>query len=303
MVEKRKHNSAGEGKITPYRIFSIFNTIIMLFIILITAYPVYYIVVASFSDAGALSRHVGMLWLPLKPYTLSAYETVFKNPLIASGFLNTLFVLAAGLVVNLTLTSLGAFFLTIKGPMLKNAITFMIIFTMYFSGGMIPSYLNVKSLGLMDSLWALILPGAISTTNLVIMKSSFSSIPDSLIESARLDGASYGQILMRVIVPLSKATIAVMVLYYGVSHWNSWFNASIYLRNSDKFPLQLVVRNILSLASNSAMTAGGGADEIAQLADLIKYALIVVTATPILVLYPFLQKYFVKGVMVGAIKG
>jgi putative aldouronate transport system permease protein len=214
-----------------------------------------------------------------------------------------LFVLAAGLVVNLTLTSLGAFFLTIKGPMLKNAITFMIIFTMYFSGGMIPSYLNVKSLGLMDSLWALILPGAISTTNLVIMKSSFSSIPDSLIESARLDGASYGQILMRVIVPLSKATIAVMVLYYGVSHWNSWFNASIYLRNSDKFPLQLVVRNILNLASNSAMTAGGGADEIAQLADLIKYALIVVTATPILVLYPFLQKYFVKGVMVGAIKG
>lgn len=179
----------------------------------------------------------------------------------------------------------------------------MIIFTMYFSGGMIPSYLNVKSLGLMDSLWALILPGAISTTNLVIMKSSFSSIPDSLIESARLDGASYGQILMRVIVPLSKATIAVMVLYYGVSHWNSWFNASIYLRNSDKFPLQLVVRNILNLASNSAMTAGGGADEIAQLADLIKYALIVVTATPILVLYPFLQKYFVKGVMVGAIKG
>lgn len=298
-----KNHPAKERKITLYQIFTVFNTAIMLFIILITAYPVYYIVVASFSDPGALSRHIGMLWLPLEPYTLSAYETVFKNPLIISGFMNTLFVLTVGLAVNLTLTSLGAFFLTIKGPMLKNAITFMIIFTMYFSGGMIPSYLNIKSLGLMDSLWALILPGAISTTNLVIMKSSFSSIPDSLIESARLDGASYGQILMRVIVPLSKATIAVMVLYYGVSHWNSWFNASIYLRNSEKFPLQLVVRNILNLAGNSAMTTAGGADEIAQLADLIKYALIVVTATPILVLYPFLQKYFVKGVMVGAIKG
>lgn len=298
-----KNHPAKERKITLYQIFTVFNTAIMLFIILITAYPVYYIVVASFSDPGALSRHIGMLWLPLEPYTLSAYETVFKNPLIVSGFMNTLFVLTVGLAVNLTLTSLGAFFLTIKGPMLKNAITFMIIFTMYFSGGMIPSYLNIKSLGLMDSLWALILPGAISTTNLVIMKSSFSSIPDSLIESARLDGAGYGQILMRVIVPLSKATIAVMVLYYGVSHWNSWFNASIYLRNSEKFPLQLVVRNILNLAGNSAMTTAGGADEIAQLADLIKYALIVVTATPILVLYPFLQKYFVKGVMVGAIKG
>ena len=206
-------------------------------------------------------------------------------------------------MINLTLTMLGAFFLTLKGPMLKNAITVMIIFTMYFSGGLIPCYLNVKSLGLMDSLWALILPGAISTTNLIIMKSAFSAIPDSLIESARLDGASYPQILLRVMVPLSKATIAVMVLYYGVGHWNEWFNASIYLRNGERFPLQLVVRNILKLASNSAMGTGAGMDEMAQLAELIKYALIVVTATPILVLYPFLQKHFVKGVMVGAIKG
>lgn len=290
-------------RITAYQIFSVCNVVFMLLIILITAYPIYYIVVASFSDPGALSRHVGLLWLPIKPYTLSAYNTVFQNPLITTGFRNTLFVLSAGLLINLTLTMLGAFFLTLKGPMLKNAITVMIIFTMYFSGGLIPCYLNVKSLGLMDSLWALILPGAISTTNLIIMKSAFSAIPDSLIESARLDGASYPQILLRVMVPLSKATIAVMVLYYGVGHWNEWFNASIYLRNGERFPLQLVVRNILKLASNSAMGTGAGMDEMAQLAELIKYALIVVTATPILVLYPFLQKHFVKGVMVGAIKG
>ncbi|MCI9220233.1 MAG: carbohydrate ABC transporter permease [Lachnospiraceae bacterium] len=290
-------------KITPYRVFSVFNVIFMLLLILVTAYPVYYIVIASFSDPGALSRHVGLLWMPMKPYTLSAYEMVFRNPRIITGLLNTLFVLGTGLLINLTLTMLGAFFLTIKGPMLKNAIALMIIFTMYFSGGMIPGYLNIRDLKLLDTLWALVLPGAVSTANLIIMKSGFQSIPDSLIESARLDGGSYLQILLRVMIPLSKATIAVMVLYYGVGHWNAWFNASIYLRDSDKFPLQLVVRNILKLAGSSAMASGAGMDEMAQMAELIKYALIVVTTTPILVLYPFLQKYFVKGVMVGAIKG
>ncbi len=290
-------------KITPYQIFSVINVGFMLLLILVTAYPIYYIVIASFSDPGALSRHIGLLWLPMKPYTLTAYETVFRNPQIVTGFLNTLFVLGVGLAVNLAMTMLGAFFLTIKGPMLKNAIALMIIFTMYFSGGLIPSYLNIRDLKLMDSLWALILPGAINTANLIIMKSAFQSIPDSLVESARLDGGSFLQILLRVMIPLSKATIAVMVLYYGVGHWNAWFNASIYLRDSGKFPLQLVVRNILNLAGSSAMGGGAGMDEIAQLAELIKYALIVVTTAPILALYPFLQKYFVKGVMVGAIKG
>ncbi len=293
--EKRK-------KITGYQVFSVCNVILMLFVILVTLYPVYYIVIASFSDPGALSRHTGLLLAPLEPYTGRAYQLVFQNPQIVTGFQNTLFVLAVGLLINLSLTMLGAFFLTIKGPMLKNVITFMIIFTMYFSGGLIPSYLNVKDLGLMNSLWALILPGAISTTNLIIMKSAFQSIPNSLIESARLDGASYFQILVRVMTPLSKATIAVMVLYYGVGHWNSWFSASIYLRAGDKFPLQLVVRNILNISA-SAMSSDVGMDEMAQMADLIKYALIVVTAAPILAIYPFLQKYFVKGVMVGAIKG
>ncbi len=292
-----------EKKITGYQVFSVFNIIIMVLIIIVTAYPIYYIVVASFSNPGELSRHIGLLWAPIAPYTISAYEMVFQNPLIVTGFLNTAFVLVAGLLVNLTLTIMGAFFLTIRGPMLKNGITMMIIFTMYFSGGMIPSYLNIRELGLMDSLWALILPGAINTTNLIIMKSAFASVPDSLLESARLDGASYSQILVRIMAPLNKATIAVMVLYYGVGHWNAWFNASIYLRSGEKFPLQLVVRNILNLTSTTAMGAGVGMDEVAQLADLIKYSLIVVTAAPILVLYPFLQKYFVKGVMVGAIKG
>lgn len=285
------------------RIFDGFNTIFLLFIVFITAYPIYYVIVASFSNPGALSRHVGALWAPLRPYTISAYEMVFKNALLISGFKNTLFVLIVGVAVNMVLTIMGAYFLNVKGPMLKTPITFMIIFTMYFSGGMVPGYLNVKDLGLLNTLWALILPGAINTTNLIILKSGFKSIPDSLVESAELDGATHMQIMTKIMVPLSKATLAVLVLYYAVSHWNSWFNASIYLRDSAKYPLQLVVQNLLSLTSAQAMMEGIGADEMSQAVELVKYALIVVTTAPIMIIYPFLQKHFVKGVMIGAIKG
>ena len=285
------------------RIFDCFNIIFMLLIIFATAYPIYYVIIASFSDPGTLSRTAGMLWAPIKPFTLDAYRMLFKNPLIFSGFFNTIFILVVGLAVNMTLTTLGAYFLSLKGPMLKTPVTFMIIFTMYFSGGMVPTYLNIRDLGLLDSLWALILPGAINTTNLIILKSGFQAVPDSLTESATLDGATCLQILIKVIVPLSKATLAVLVLYYAVAHWNAWFGASIYLQSSNKYPLQLVMRNILKLTSSQGMLEGVGIDEAAQVAELGKSALIVVSTAPILAVYPFLQKYFVKGVMIGAIKG
>lgn len=284
-------------------IFDIINNVFMLLIIFVTAYPIYYTVIASISDPKALSLATEAIWLPLKPYTLDAYKAVFANPLIASGFRNTAFILVVGLALNLALTTTGAYFLCIKGPMLKTPITFMIIFTMYFGGGLVPSYLNIKDLGLLNSIWSLIIPVGLSTSNLIIMKSAFQSLPDSLVESAKLDGAKHIQILLRIMIPLSKATLAVMVLYYGVSHWNSWFSASIYLRDSNLFPIQLVMHNILSLSNVGDMATGVGMDEASQYMDLIKYALIVVTTTPILALYPFLQKYFVKGVMVGAIKG
>ena len=285
------------------RIFDCFNIIFMLLIIFATAYPIYYVIIASFSDPGTLSRTAGMLWAPIKPFTLDAYRMLFKNPLIFSGFFNTIFILVVGLAVNMTLTTLGAYFLSLKGPMLKTPVTFMIIFTMYFSGGMVPTYLNIRDLGLLDSLWALILPGAINTTNLIILKSGFQAVPDSLTESATLDGATCLQILIKVIVPLSKATLAVLVLYYAVAHWNAWFGASIYLQSSNKYPLQLVMRNILKLTSSQGMLEGVGIDEAAQVAELVKYALIVVSTAPILAVYPFLQKYFVKGVMIGSVKG
>lgn len=287
-------------KITGYQVFSLINNLFMVCISFVTLYPVYYVVIASFSDTGALSKHVGALWLPLEPFTLKAYETVFSHPLVLSGYKNTLFVLAVGLLVNMALTMLGAFCLTIKGPMLSDAIAMMIVFTMYFSGGIVPKYFNVRDLGLLNSLWALILPGAIGVSNMIIMKTAFKNVPESLVESARLDGASYLQILVKIMMPLTKATMAVILLYYGVSHWNAWFEASIYLQDSKLFPLQLVARNILQMTMVVDETS---ADDMAQMAELIKYALIVVSTVPILTLYPFLQKYFTKGVMIGAVKG
>lgn len=290
-------------KRTKISSFDVVNVILMLFVIFVTIYPLYYVVIASFSNPTLLSRATGFIWKPIKPYTLSAYEKLFANELILIGFKNTLIQLVLGLAVNLILTIIGAYFLSLKGLMLKEPITLMIIFTMYFGGGLVPGYLNLRDLGLLNSVWALILPGALSTMNLIIMKSSFQALPDSLIESAKLDGARHTQMITLIMVPLCKATIAVLFLYYGVSHWNSWFPASIYIRDRELYPLQLVAQNILIQTQVGSMSGGIAASDMAQFAELIKYALIVVSTVPILVLYPFLQKYFVKGVMVGSIKG
>ena len=285
-----------------YRIFCFFNYIILSLIVLVTSYPAYYVLVASISDPLELSRHSGLLFGPLGDITLSAYKLVFKNPLVTSGYLNTMFILIVGVSINLIMTIIGAYFLSLKNVMFKKHIMLFIIFTMYFSGGMIPNYLNMKDLHMIDSIWSLIIPGALSTTNLIIMRTAFLAVPDSLVEAAKIDGASHIKILMKVMVPLTRATLAVMVLFYGVGHWNSWFSASIYLRTPSKLPLQLVLRNILLANQSSSMTGGVGLDEASQLSDLIKYALIVVSTVPILVIYPFLQKFFNNGVMIGAIK-
>ncbi|MGI5893663.1 MAG: carbohydrate ABC transporter permease [Candidatus Merdivicinus sp.] len=292
-----------EDKSLGSRIFNFVNILIMLLVIFVTAYPMYFVLIASVSDPASLLMHKGALFTPLTPMTTAAYELVLKNPMILTGYLNTIFILVFGVAINLVLTIMGAYFLVCKGVMFRNLIMFLIVFTMYFSGGMIPTYLNVQSFGLLDSRWALIIPGAISTTNLIIMRTAFAGIPDTLVESAKLDGASHFRIMCQIMIPLSIPTIAVMVLYYGVGHWNSWFNASIYLRDRKLFPLQLVLREILIANQTNEMMAGADLGEMAQITELIKYALIVIATAPILVLYPFLQKHFVKGVMIGAIKG
>ena len=297
---RKRLNEEGPG----YRVFTVFNYLLLLTIILLTVYPVYYVFIASFSNARELQANYGILWFPKFPLTTFAYKLVLNHPLVLTGYRNTLIILILGLAVNLIMTSLGAYFLTLRDSIYKRPISLLILFTMYFSGGLVPAYLNIKNLGMLDSLSALIIPGAISTYNMLIMRSAFASIPSSLSEAAELDGASHFQILTRVFIPLSGATMAVMVLYYGVGHWNAWFNASIYIQTANKFPLQLVLRQILLLnISQAELVASSDVGEAILYADLIKYALIVVSTLPMLVLYPFLQQFFVKGVMVGALKG
>lgn len=303
---KAEHASGGhlrqEG--VGYSIFTVVNTILLVLICIITLYPMYYVVIASISEADVLGRNFGLLLLPVGKINTYSYQLVFRNTLVLSGFANTFIILAVGLCVNMVLTCLGAYFLALKGSILSRPIAMLILFTMYFSGGLVPEYLNIQSLGLINSLWALIIPVSINTYNLLIMRSAFASIPDSLVEAAKLDGASHFKILVRVFLPLSGATLAVMVLYYAVGHWNSWFRASLYIHDTTKYPLQLVLRQILLLNQNSELAASTtDAGELAKYADSIKYALIVISCAPILILYPFLQRFFAKGVMVGALKG
>ena len=286
------------------RIFEVFNVVFMLFMIVVTLYPILYVIFASFSDADELTRLGNkFLWHPLG-FNLSAYKTTFKNPQIVTGYLNTIFVVFFGVLISMVLTSIGAYFLSRKNIMLKKGITIYIMFTMFFGGGLIPFYMAVRDIGLVGSLWSLIIPTAVSTYNMIILRTSFESLPDSLVESARIDGAGHMQILYKIVLPLSKASLAVIALYYGVGYWNSWFNASLFLEgNVNKWPMQLVLRQILIVNDVNSMTLGVGAQDIEKVGDSIKYAVIVVATVPILCVYPFLQKYFVKGVMVGAVKG
>lgn len=283
------------------RIFSAFNYILLTVIMIICLYPVWYVAVASISNSNLLTQHAGLL---IKPIGLSfdAYTKVFKNPMIAKGYLNTLFILVIGVFLDLVMTSLGAYFLSRKNVMFKKPIMLLIVFTMFFSGGMIPFYLNLKDLHLTNSLWGLILPFMVSTYNLIILRTSFESIPDSLIEAAQIDGAGHFTVLLKIVLPLSKAILAVMVLYYGVSIWNAWFWASAIIRTRELYPLQVILREILMQNDVSSMTAGSSALDTEAIGMTIKYATIMVATVPILCVYPFLQKHFTKGTMVGAVK-
>ena len=284
------------------RVFRILNTVFMVFMIAVTLYPFYYVLMGSLSDGIQLVGYRGPLFKPLGT-TLNAYRSVFKNPNILTGYRNTVIIVLVGTTLNVIMTSMSAFLLTRKSFAIKNFLAYMMIFTMYFSGGLIPTYLVVFNvLGLGDSLGALILPTLISVYNVIIMRSNFAAIPQGLEDSARIDGANEFVIFSRIIMPLSMPIIAVMILFYGVNHWNSGVNAMIYLRTREKYPLQLVLREILLSGTADQMAGSSGADQYA-LGESVKYATIIVATVPILAIYPFIQKYFVKGIMVGAIKG
>ena len=281
--------------------FNVINYVSLAVISFLCLYPVLYVAFASISDNNLLTQHSGLLLRPLG-FSISAYNKVFSNPMILLGYRNTLFLLAAGVSVCLLMSSLGAYFLSRKSVFFKKPIMMLIVFTMFFSGGIIPFYINLRDLGLTNSLWGLVIPFAINTYNMIIMRTSFQAIPESLTEAAVIDGANHIQILFRIILPLSKSILAVMILYYGIGIWNAWFWASAILRQRELYPLQVVLREILLQNSTMAMSSGISIDDQESVAATIKYATIIVATVPVLCIYPFLQKYFAKGVMIGAVK-
>lgn len=273
---------------------------ILLVVILITTYPFLFVISASLSDPVRVMQSNAVLLWP-KGFQIETYKLVFKNEMIGIGYRNTLIYLVLGTVLNVVLTAMGAYALSRKKVFGKNAVMFLIVFTMFFSGGMIPSFLLVKSLGMVNTIWAMFIPNAISVWNLIIMRTSFQAVPDSIIESAWLDGANDFTILFRLVIPLSLPVVSVIILFYGVYHWNDFFSALLYLRDRGLYPIQLVLRDLLITNSTDSMTAGTKVDKI-PIAENIKYTVIVISTVPILLIYPFIQKYFIKGVMVGAIK-
>lgn len=287
---------------TSERLFDVFNVLFMLFLIIIMLYPFIYVIFASISDSNQLMRHTGLLLTP-QGFSLAAYKAVLENPLIRSGYFNTIVNLLMAVSINMVLTSLGAYGLSRKDYPLRRPFMLMITFTMFFSGGLIPNYLLVRDLGMVNTRYALFIPAAISVWNLIIMRTSFEGIPDSLIESAKLDGANDFLILRRIVIPVSMPVIAVMILFYGVENWNSWFSAFIYLKDRTLWPLQLVLREIVIANNLETMTTSADMADKAAVSESIKYATVMVATLPILFVYPMLQKHFVKGVMIGAIKG
>ena len=281
------------------RVFVVLNVLFMLAVIVTCLYPILHVIFASFSSAGQLMNVSGLLWHPVG-FSTAAYEAIFSNSVILNGYKNTLFILVVGTSLSLVMTIAAAYVLSSKDVFWKPFIMMLIIITMYFQGGLIPTYLTIKNLGLYDTLWSVILPVAISSYNLIIMRTYFMNIPDSLIESAELDGAGDFTKIRHIIIPLSGPIIAVMVLYYGVGYWNSWFTATMYISAKAKQPLQVILREILILNETTALQGG---DKGLNISETIKYATIVVVMMPILIIYPLLQKYFISGVMVGAVKG
>jgi putative aldouronate transport system permease protein len=272
-------------------------------ILVIVLYPLLFVLSASFSDPTAIL--LGEVWLWPKGFHFEGYLRVFENAEVWTGYRNTLIYTSFGTLINILLTVLAAYPLSRRDLPGRNALMLLIAITMFFNGGLIPTYLLVKNIGIVDTIWAMLIPNAIATYNLIIMRTFFQNgIPYELQESAWVDGCSNFRMLLTIVLPLSKPILAVMLLFYGVSHWNAFFQALIYLRDSELFPLQLILRQILIMNQSDQMGIEGvGHDERLLISESIKYALIIVSSIPVLLIYPFVQKYFVQGVMIGAIKG
>ena len=295
------HNA--ESRKLSYKIANGVIMFIMILLMLITIYPLYYTICASFSDARALLRNNDLLLKPLEPFTLDGYKAVFSNPSIVKSFGNTVFYVVVGTAISMALTIAGAFVVSRSYFLPRNVMMKGMLFTMFFGGGLIPWFFVVRDLGMYNTRWAIVIPAARSTYNLIIMRSFFLSIPSALEESALLDGANDFQVLTHIILPLSTPVLAVIGMYYAVGQWNGWYHSLIFHRTRELYPLQMILRELLILNEMTGSDSAADFVEEAFNRDLIKYCTIVVTTVPILIIYPFLQRYFVKGVMIGAIKG
>lgn len=286
------------------RMFYLISGLILTVIFLLILYPCIFVVSASFSSGTAVQSGKVVLW----PVDISfvGYDTVFHNVNIWKGFMNSLFYTFFGTIINVALTMLAAYPLSRKDLVGRDKLMLFFTFTMFFNGGIITNYILVSKLGIIDTRWSMLLPGAMSIYNMIIARTFLqNSIPNELLEAAQLDGCTDIQYLFKVVLPLSKAVLAVLVLFYGVAHWNTYFHAMIYLRNRDLFPLTLFLKEILISGQIDPSTVSDPelAEKVSQLAGVIKYSLIVVSMVPVMIIYPFVQKYFVKGVTIGAVKG
>lgn len=288
------------------RIFDAFNFVLLLAICLIVAYPLYFVVIASISDPNVVNKGGVILWP--KGVTMLGYEKLFQDKNIWTGYANTFFYTFVGTTLNVIVTICAAYALSRKDLVGRRVLMKYFIFTMYFSGGLIPMFIQINSMGLYNTRWVLIILGLMSVYNMIITRTFFeSSIPDELLEAAKLDGCSDLRFFVSIVLPLSHAIIAVLIVYYGVGHWNQYFNALIYVSKQEYYPLQIVLREILIQSRQTEAVVSEG--QIAELleknkyAELIKYGVIVVSSLPVMIMYPFAQKFFVKGVMLGAVKG
>lgn len=282
------------------RIFTIIAYTILIAVTCIVLYPLVYVLSASLSNPEMILK--GKVWLLPKDITFQAYKEVFQNEKIMIGYKNTIIYTVVGTAINLALSTMIAYPLSRKDFLGRGAITAFLVFTMFFSGGMIPTYLLVKDLGMINTIWAIVIPNAVSVYNVIIMRTFFQNIPEEIRESASMDGCSNITFLLRILLPLSMPIIAVMTLFYGVAHWNAFFDALIYLSDSQKYPLQLFLRQML-IQDDMAEMGSLGEGEYVKYLEGLKYSVVVVASLPMLILYPLLQKYFVKGVMIGSLKG
>ena len=291
----RKH-SGGIRVSASRRAFLAFNTVFLLLICFVMLYPVLYVIAASFSEETAILKGDVFL-LPVRAH-VKAYQKVFQYPLLWQSYGNTLLYTFVGTAINLLLTVFGAWALCQKKLVGRRFLTLMCTFTMFFGGGMIPTFLVVKELKLLNTIWAMVLPGAVSTYNMILMRTFFRQIPESLVEAAELDGCRDFGVLFKIVLPLSLASLMTIGMFYAVSHWNSYFSAVLYLSKPELYPLQIILRQVVLM--NEIVENASSTENV--MAEGIKYATIVVAMLPMLCVYPFVQRYFVKGVMIGSVK-